>query len=128
MARDLCGGDRPYLVQRDGRWVMARPIDIRTYVTPDFDESYNPCHYWALRKRFVLPRLKRKYGDRISEPAVQERFARYNRRPPSFAREVMTAHFGARGTPPQKEQFLEAFGQEPANGVCSPDTLLGTAR
>ena len=117
MARDLCDGPEPHLVLEGGRWKRVRPIDIRAYVTPDFDESYNPCHYWALRKRFVLPILAAEYRSKAASPAVQERFDRYRLREPSLAKRVIRAHFEKNGTNPQEAQFIEAFGLRPG---CLP--------
>lgn len=113
MARDLCGGKEPHLEVKDGRWVMLRPIDIRDYVTPGFDESYNPSHFGALRKADVMPLLKAEYASRISEPSVRERFARYKRYAPSLSQRLIRAYLEARGDNPQRTQFLEAFGEPP---------------
>ncbi len=40
--RDLCGGPDPVLERRGGRWVRRRPVRIERYVTPEWDESYEP--------------------------------------------------------------------------------------
>lgn len=121
MARALCGGESPRIERRGDKWLLVRPIDIRPYVSPDFDETYNPSHYWALRKRFVLARLKRRYGDQIQSPAVQERFARYALRAPSFSKRTIDAYFEKKGRHPQQKQFLETFGVPP--GRASSDLL-----
>lgn len=113
LARDLCSGDDPYVKLVDGQWALVRPIDIRDYVTPDFDESYNPSHYWLLRKRFVLPLLEEEYAHRLSEPAVQERFARYRRHEPSKSVQLIRDHFHEKGGNVQTRQYKTAFGVPP---------------
>jgi len=123
MARDLCNGERPHIQRNGNKWVLVRPIDIKAYVTPDFDESYNPSHYWALRKRFVLPLLKEEYRSKASDPAVQKRFARYRLREPSFSRRTIEMYFNKKGRNPQREQFFEAFGLEPVSPALHPVAL-----
>ena len=113
MARDLCGGEKPFLKLENGKWTMVRPIDMRQYVVPDFDESFNPSHYQALRKRFVLPLLEREYRDKMALPEVQARFAQYKLREPSFCRLTIQAYLGERKKNPQRDQHLRAFGVEP---------------
>ncbi|MBI4558388.1 MAG: hypothetical protein HY706_12475 [Candidatus Hydrogenedentes bacterium] len=116
LAYDLCDEGKAYLARDGEEWTLARPINILEYVTPDFDESYNPCHYWALRKRFALPLLKEKYGPRIKDPAVQARFARYREYTPSFSKRTIEKYFDAKGKNPQKEQYYAAFGVPPGCG------------
>lgn len=113
MARDLCGGEDPFLVVEGNAWKLVRPIDIRAYVTPYFDESYNPNHYWALRKRFVLPLLKEEYSSEFLSQDVQRRFDVYHRWEPSFSRRTIHAYFDAKDLHPQQSQFVEAFGVPP---------------
>lgn len=113
MARDLCSGANPNLKIIDGRWTLVRPVDMRDYVTPDFDESYNPNHYWLLRKRFVLPLLAKEYQDRLAEPAVQSRFIRYGMYEPSESVRIIREHFEDKGANLQTRQFRTAFGVPP---------------
>jgi hypothetical protein len=74
--RSLCGDERPLLAVRDGTWVQARPFDIREYVTPEWDESYNPCIYGRLRWRMVEPVL-RGYCAQLGDPDVRARREAY---------------------------------------------------
>ncbi|GMV92395.1 MAG: hypothetical protein AMXMBFR82_21730 [Candidatus Hydrogenedentota bacterium] len=122
LARDLCAGDDPYVKLIDGYWTLVRPIDIRDYVTPDFDESYNPSHYWLLRKRFVLPLLEEEYAHRLSEPAVQKRFARYRQYEPSESVRLIREHFRANGGDVQARQYRTAFGVPPRTTSARPST------
>jgi hypothetical protein len=122
LARDLCGGDDPFVKHLDGKWTMVRPVDIRHYITADFDESFNPPHYQALRKRFVLPLLEREYGGKINLPAVQERFARYRLHRPSFCHQTIQARLETKKKNPQRLQHLQAFGVEPGCMYYGSDT------
>ena len=70
LSRDLCEGEDPYLAITDNKWKLTRPIDMRMYITPDFDESYNLCHWWADRKREVLPILREEYSEKLRSPQV----------------------------------------------------------
>lgn len=57
--RNFCESDKPYLFQRsNGSWGFARSIDLKDYITPWFDESYNTSAYLSLRFRSVVPSLQ----------------------------------------------------------------------
>ncbi len=73
---DLCSGDDPILVDDGGGWRLGRPIDLRDYVHPGWDESYNNSIFRDSRWRKVQPVLKG-YCDRRGHPQVQEMLARY---------------------------------------------------
>ena len=109
MAKDLSGGENPAIVHDGNRWVLARPIDIRPYITPDFDESYNNSVCWGARRRHVLTRLKAQYAAKRSLPEVQERFARYRQAAPSLSKKVITKYLDEKKMRPQQEQSVDAL-------------------
>ena len=113
LSRDLCEGDDPYLVITGNKWNLTRPIDLRIYITPDFDESYNLSHWWADRKREVLPILREEYSEKLRSPQVQERFRRYRERQPSESKKLIAAYFEKKGKQPQMSQSLLAFDAPP---------------
>ena len=39
--RDLCDGDDPILKLDKEGWILSRPVDLRDYVAPRWDESFN---------------------------------------------------------------------------------------
>lgn len=119
LCRDLASKSSGYITHNDGGWTLARHVDLRNYVTPDFDESYNPCHYWGLRKRFVIPTLRSRYAEQVDTEAVRARFHRYGAFPKSFCREVITRHFDGKAVNPQREQFRDAFGPQFAGALSS---------
>jgi len=57
--RDLCGGPDPVLGTRDGRWIIRHPIDLRRYITPEWDESYEPMLISPGRWKGIRPRLEK---------------------------------------------------------------------
>lgn len=109
MARSLCEGEDPHFRRRDGQWVLARPIDIRLFVTPGFDESYNRSHYIGRRKNQVFKKLRRDYCHKFTLPLVRERFEQYTEWPPSFSDEVIDRYYSRRGKDPRKVQSLESI-------------------
>ncbi|HOK10607.1 MAG TPA: hypothetical protein PLJ10_13225 [Candidatus Hydrogenedens sp.] len=106
LARDLCGGNPPYIERVDGKWKLVRPIDLRNYITPGFDESYNNSHFWAMRKRIVLRILTNEYCDKLQLPEVQKRFEQYKKYELSFSQKVIQEYFEKKGKNPQKEQSI----------------------
>ncbi|MCF6284196.1 MAG: hypothetical protein L3K26_03275 [Candidatus Hydrogenedentes bacterium] len=102
MALAFCQGDNPLFYREDGRWKYRGGLDIRDYVTPDFDESYNPNHYASWRHRRVAPVLSGDYGDSYTAPIVQRRFERYRTEwEPSLSKKLIDAHFDALKNNPQ---------------------------
>ena len=53
----LCAGDDPTIVRDDGGWRLRRPFDLREYVTPEWDESYQPNIYTRRKWAKVKPLL-----------------------------------------------------------------------
>jgi hypothetical protein len=73
---DLCDAEEP-IVTRDGDgWTISRPVDLREYVTPRWDESFQPPVYSTSRWRKVRPVLE-SYCDRLADPQVVEMRRRY---------------------------------------------------
>ena len=62
--RNFCEGEKPYLFRRDhGLWGFSHTIDLKEYVNPWFDESFNTSAYLALRFKGVYPELKKYCGE-----------------------------------------------------------------
>lgn len=107
MARAFCEGDDPYFRRVNGNWILTRPIDIRPFVTPDFDETYNRSHYIGRRKKLVFNVLQQHYCAKFESPMVRERFSRYGKWPRSFSQQVIDRYYAERGRDPRKVQSLE---------------------
>ena len=121
LARNMCEGDSPYLVMANGTWRLTRKVDLRDYVNPAFDETYNTNQYPWFRWGLVKPILIEEYCPIWQSPAIQERLTRYrelDRR--SFSREVVDQHFRRNNEDLQREQSLEA--------ICPPERQLELAQ
>ena len=65
---------------RDGdAWRYRGGLDIRDFVTPDMDESYNTNDYAGWRARLVTPIVEERYAPLEETDAVRDRFRRYAR-------------------------------------------------
>lgn len=108
LARDLCRGEPPFLVLEDGSWRLARPIDLREYVNPLFDESYNPSRFSGWRWKRVAPILAEEYCPRLASPEVEARLEGYRAAEPvSLSRQIIAERFAARGGDKREEQAIE---------------------
>lgn len=118
---DLCSGEEPVLERRAGGWVVARPVDLRDYVHPGWDESYRSSIYHPGRWRKVRPALET-YCDLRSDPlviAMRRRYAAQGRR--TVVDEVVDALI-AEGRLEDPRQFsLDAVCPSP---VAGPPPLL----
>ena len=104
LAKDLCIGNAPFLAKEGPEWILTRPIDMREYVTPDFDESYNYSHFLGLRKKRVLPVLVHTYAGMKDNPIVKARFARYAESEASLSKQLIDSHFGEKRENPREAQ------------------------
>ena len=66
---DLCDIEDPILKLGEDGWFISRPVDLRDYVTPRWDESFQPPIYTTGRWRKVKPVLET-YCDRLADPQV----------------------------------------------------------
>ncbi len=74
--RSLCEGDDPGLVRDDRGWRLAHPFRIERWVTPRWDESWNPSVVGRLRWRRVRP-VVLEYCPKLDDPRVRDSRARY---------------------------------------------------
>jgi hypothetical protein len=108
-ALDLASAEAPFFERVDGEWKILRAINILPYITPGFDESYNHSHYWALRRKNVLPLVKREYCEVFDSAIVQARFTRYDTYEPSLSARLTEEHFQSKRRNPRVRQSLEAL-------------------
>ncbi len=102
LALAFSSGPSPLFYREAGKWVYRGGLDIRDFITPDFDESYNLNHYATWRHKQVAPELSLHYGDGATGPIVRQRFARYRQGwTPSRSKEIIDAYFIDRGENPQ---------------------------
>jgi hypothetical protein len=105
-ARDWCEGPAPFIVQRDGRWMLTRDVDLRDYVNPGFDEGYNTNHFTSVGWLLVRARLGR-YCALLERTEVIERSRYYDTfSGPSNSQRIIRETFAARGKQPQARHSL----------------------
>ncbi len=108
LALAFSGGPSPLFYREEGRWQYRGDLDIRDYITPDFDESYNLNHYAAWRHKQVAPELLKHYRDGAEGHIVRARFERYREGwHPSRSKEIIDAYFSDRGETPQHLCWLD---------------------
>ena len=80
LAISLCRGENPYFVKRDNAWVrnFKREFDIREYINPKMDESYNHSFRKPRLWKKVKPILARTYCSLKLNPVYIERIRFYN--------------------------------------------------
>jgi hypothetical protein len=111
--RDLCDVEDPILQLAEGGWMVSRPIDLGDYVTPRWDESYQPPAYSKGRWRKVRPVLET-YCDRLDDPLVVAQRRRYRERDRGSLVAELVAERVAEGKIPDPAQFgLEAVCEVP---------------
>ena len=86
---------------------MERSVDLRDYITPGFDESYNNNLYSPYRWEKVHGILERDYCPIYMSDSVQSLHARYRRIDrPNYSTEVIHEFMEARGQTPQREHSM----------------------
>jgi len=110
---DLCDVEDPILRLEEDGWIISRPVDLRDYVTPRWDESYQPPVYTKGRWRKVRPVLET-YCDRLADPQVVAMRRRYRERDRESLVGKLVAERVAEGKLQDPAQFgIEAVCAEP---------------
>jgi hypothetical protein len=129
---DLCDAEDPVLRLENDRWTISRPIDLRDYVTPRWDESYQPAVYTTRRWRTLEPVLET-YCDRLDDPRVIAQRRRYRERDTGSLVDEMIAEHVAVGAISDPAQFgIEAVcgkvdpSRKPAPGAAPRVDFVST--
>ena len=110
---DLCDSEDPILKLEEDGWIISRPVDLRDYVTPRWDESFQPPIYTKGRWRKVRPVLET-YCDRLADPQVVAMRRRYRERDKESLVGKLVAERVAEGKLQDPAQFgIEAVCAEP---------------
>jgi hypothetical protein len=110
---DLCDIEDPILKLGEDGWFISRPVDLRDYVTPRWDESYQPPVYTKGRWRKVKPVLET-YCDRLDDPQVVAMRRGYRERDKGSLVGELVAERVAEGKIQDPAQFgIEAVCAEP---------------
>jgi hypothetical protein len=102
--QQMCNGEDPILVRGADNWELGRPVDLRDYVHPRWDESYQPNIYTNGRWKKVKPGLQQ-YCDRRNDPQVVEMHQRYRTAERSTIVQEAVAELVAAGKLPDALQF-----------------------
>mgnify|MGYP001060588103 FL=1 len=116
----LCDEASPGLRKTDGGWRLDRPLDLREFVTPEWDESWQPNVFTERRWRRLLPAL-RAYCPLLDDPEVRARREAYRARDSETPTERALADLARRGKLPDPaafsiEKVCENRGRQPNSG------------
>ena len=120
----LCEADSPALEQGQEGWRLSRPFDLRDHVSPEWDESWQPCVY-AKRRWKKVEQVLRGYCSRLHDPAVERRQEEYARRDRQTVTEARVRELVRRGKLADPQGFsigrVCAGNAEPAGRTGSGD-------
>ena len=119
--RGLCDGGDPQLVHGPSGWRLKRPFNLRGYVTPEWDESWQANIYTARRWAKVKPVMARHCAE-LLDPAVRQRREAYAARDRATATESAVAKLvGARKLKDPAQFSIEAVcGTGPQQELTPP--------
>jgi len=123
---DLCHGDDPILVSEGDSWKLRRRVDLRTYVHPGWDESYNPSIYSNGRWNKVKPGLQQ-YCDRREDPQVVAMHQRYRTAERATIVQEVLAGLVAAGELPDPSRFSLDANCPPLDRAREPVALYPTS-
>jgi hypothetical protein len=121
--RGLCDGPDPALELTSAGWRLKRPFDVRAYVSPKWDESWEPNVYTRWRWSKVRPVMKR-YCDLLRSPDVAAQRAAYAARDRETPVEAAVHALVAAGRIPDPRQFTI----EAACGLPASEPRSGSGR
>ena len=111
----LCAGDDPNIVYDEGVWRLRRPFDLRDYVTPEWDESYQPNIYIRRKWPKVRQRMLR-YCRMLEHPQVRAMREAYAERDRVTETEKLIEEMVVAGKLPDPSQFtIESVCREAAD-------------
>jgi hypothetical protein len=122
LAITFCEGEQPILNRASNGWILTRPIDIGDYVSPWFDESYNPPHYTGDVLDAVLPVLRKNYRDTVQLNRVRARFETYEHVKPNLSGKIIAAFFEQEKIPSQRNSILDALGLNESDPAAPIDS------
>lgn len=118
--RSFCDVPEPALVQDGNGWSLARPIDLRDYVTPEWDESYKNPVFSKRRWKKVRPVL-RGYCPLLYDPLSSARHASYRMRDGETRTERLVEIMIRNGRLPDPAPYSLEANCSPAGGGQSEE-------
>lgn len=70
-------GDR-YLVEIDGKWIFQHEVDVKDYINPHMDETFNPSLFSVFKWKKVVENFKKQNCQKIKDQVYADRFDYYN--------------------------------------------------
>ena len=124
--KGLCGGHDPYLEETPEGWRLSRPFDIGGYVSPEWDESWQPCLYTAARWKKVKP-VMQQYCAVLDDPAVRDARAAYAAREAYTVSERILHDLRTKGKFEDPSRFtIDALCGLPSRDVLAPPPVAGS--
>lgn len=112
LSRAMCEGASSYLKKIEGKWQIAREIDLRDYINPGMDEFYNNSHFAPAYARSIRARIQN-YCWMLADRVVRERLDHYRSVDvPSGSRRMVAEYFLSQGENPQSRDSLTS--------ICGP--------
>ena len=113
----LCNGSDPALTLTPEGWRLTRPFDLRDYVTPEWDESWQPNIYSPSRWTKVKPVMER-YCALLRDPEILRERAAYAAQDRETPTEAMIRELVTAGKLADPRRFtIEAACGAPATGA-----------
>ena len=85
---NICQSTRSYVTKENGKWSLQKEIDIRSYITPELDETYYPNYYLGPFWKIVKNNLK-KYCHKNAFTALIKRRRYYS----TFKKKSFSYHY-----------------------------------
>ena len=80
---ELCNSAQPLLIKKNKQWVLIEPFNIKKYVNPYWNESYNPSYYYEGKNLTLFPKSitvlsnLSKNCETYNSALIQNRFNKY---------------------------------------------------
>jgi len=118
--RTFCLGPDPNLEKTPSGWRIKRPFDIAAYVSPEWDESWQPNVYTPRRWKKVKPMMET-YCSRLQDPSIQNQRASYAAQPRYTVSERILHDLVAAGKLADPRPFtIDAVCGLPSRDVLAP--------
>jgi hypothetical protein len=113
----MCHGDEPLLSRQQGHWRFSETFDFRDYISPEWDETWNPNVYDSLRWKNIKRTIEG-YCPQLNTPWVQQQRARYREMNTQTVTEALIQEQVAAGEMPAQKTF-------DITTVCNGQTEMG---
>jgi len=102
--QQMCHGDEPLLYRQQDRWQFSESFDFRNYISPEWDESWNPNHFDSVRWKGIRSTIER-YCPQLHSPWVEQQRARYKAMDAQTVTEALIEEDVAAGKMPDPKAF-----------------------